>query len=198
MRRRSPSGAAWVRRHSEATPTPATPPETRRQSCSSTRLNPVTTAPHARPTGPLRSAKPTDVPRTLSHGPAARPARSTPKAPQRQGLAERPRAPTRRRLHGLKARLRILRQKLVRCVPTLAGESLALTFALITCGPARDSALHASYSSLSWPPRTPPRTSPRSLTLTCTVTTSPRSTRSRPSSTSYTPSASSNVSRRLS
>ena len=37
----------------------------------------VTTAPHARPTAPPRSAKPTDPTRTLSHGPAVRSAKPT-------------------------------------------------------------------------------------------------------------------------
>ena len=46
-------------------------------SRTSRRLIHVTAAPHARPTGPTRAAKPTDPTRTLSHGPAARSAKPT-------------------------------------------------------------------------------------------------------------------------
>ena len=45
--------------------------------CSSRRSTRVTAAPHARPTRPTRSAKPTDAYCTLSHGPAARSAKPT-------------------------------------------------------------------------------------------------------------------------
>ena len=59
--------------------------------CSSRRSIIVTDTPHARPAGPLRSAKPTDPTHTLSHGPAARSVKPTVARP-----SPKTRAPERR------------------------------------------------------------------------------------------------------